>query len=50
MTVMIIVNGGDNTGYRAVVDKILAYEEENDLILNIEKTRGPITDCSKKTP
>lgn len=34
-----LIKEGDESGYRALVDNILAYGEENDLILNINETK-----------
>lgn len=43
-----LIKGGDETGYRELVDKILAYGDDNDLILNVDKTKELIMDFRKK--
>jgi len=48
-TVVGLIKGGDETGYRELIDNILAYGEDNDLILNIDKTKELIMDFRKKS-
>lgn len=38
ITILGLIKGGDESGYRELVNNILAYGEVNDLILNIDKT------------
>ena len=43
-TILGLFNGGDESGYRSVIEDIPVYGEENDLILNVAKTREVIAD------
>ncbi|CAM4615609.1 unnamed protein product [Leuciscus chuanchicus] len=42
-TILALIKGGDKSGYRELVNNILDYGENNDLILNIDTQR-----CRKK--
>lgn len=48
-TILDLIKSGDESGYRKLVNKILAYGEENDLILNIDKTKEIIMDFRRKS-
>lgn len=45
-TILGLIKGGDESGYRVLVNDILVYGEENDLILNVDKTKELIMDCT----
>jgi len=50
-TVLGLIKGsGDESGYRTLVNNILVYGEENDLILNTNKTKEIILDFRKNPP
>lgn len=50
MTILGLIKGGDETGYRELVNDIMVYGEENDLFLNVDKTRELVIDFRKKSP
>ena len=43
-TILGLIKGGDESGYRSVIEETLVNGEENDLILNVAKTREVIAD------
>ena len=45
-----LIKGGDETHYWQLVDSILAYGEENCLVLNADKTKELILEFRKKAP
>ncbi|XP_013865709.1 leucine-rich repeat-containing protein 16A-like [Austrofundulus limnaeus] len=45
-----LIKEGDESGYRSLVNNILVYGEENDLILNTDKTKEIILDFRKNPP
>ncbi len=49
-TILGLIKGGDESGYRKQVDNIITYGEENELILNVSKTREIVMDFRKKSP
>lgn len=49
-TILGLIKGGDETGYRELANDIMVYGEENDLFLNVDKTRELVIDFRKKSP
>ncbi|KAK0144491.1 putative RNA-directed DNA polymerase from transposon X-element [Merluccius polli] len=49
-TILGLIKGGDESGYRSVVNNILVYGEENDPILNTDKTKELTLDFRKNPP
>ncbi|XP_029106248.1 uncharacterized protein LOC114910215 [Scleropages formosus] len=49
MTILGLIKNEDESGYRASVNSILVYGEENDLVLNVDKMRELIIDFRKKS-
>lgn len=47
-TILCLIKDGDVSGYRELVNNILAYGEDNHLILNIHKTKEAIMDFKRK--
>ncbi len=49
-TIIGLIRGGDESAYRDLVSKIAVYGEDNDLVLNLDKTRELIVDYRRKAP
>ncbi len=47
-TILGLIRGGDDSGYRGLIKDIPAYSVENNLILNVGKTKELIMDFRKK--
>uniref|UniRef100_A0A8C7Y9D2 Reverse transcriptase domain-containing protein n=1 Tax=Oryzias sinensis TaxID=183150 RepID=A0A8C7Y9D2_9TELE len=49
-TVLGLIREGDESAYRDLVHSITIYGEDNDLVLNVEKTKEVILDYRRKAP
>ncbi|KAJ8283676.1 hypothetical protein COCON_G00025260 [Conger conger] len=49
-TILGLIKREDESSYRDLVHRIIAYGEDNDLVLNLDKTKELILDFRKKSP
>ncbi len=49
-TILGLIKGEDESSYRDLVHKIIVYGENNDLVLNIDKTKKLIMDFRRRAP
>ncbi len=49
-TIIGLIKGEDESSYRELVHKIIVYGENNDLVLNIDKTKELIVDFRRRAP
>ncbi|KAK7884028.1 hypothetical protein WMY93_027151 [Mugilogobius chulae] len=49
-TILGLIRGGDESGYRSTVKNIVNYGDENNLILNIDKTKEVVIDFRRNLP
>ena len=49
-TILGLIRGGDESSYRDMVHNITVYGEDNDLVLNIDKTKELILDFRRRAP